>query len=333
MHKIISLILLSLFFFTAKGQNTKEPSATASEIDQALDSTFRWFRHHPFENKEDNFASRWQKTALLDKYGTAISHTDWNLYRSCWGKDSAKAAEMENIHPILHYLRTAAEVSVAEIKNTKIKKGVVIWKLYNMGYVIKTRDACFAIDLVLPNSTKLADLLDFAIVSHAHGDHTDSPFLQSMVARKKAVYSPFYPSGTIIDTTRELNFGDLHIRFTMNDQGGMPVIVSQIDCGTGANRYTIYDVADARILSGLNPTGKVNLLVLHIQNGLDVFEAVDKVKPDLTVYDHVLELGHPVDKYRWTYDYTYRKLQNRDPAVGCVLTWGERLEVGVTASE
>ena len=115
----------------------------------------------------------------------------------------------------------------------------------------------------------------------------------------------------------------------MNDQGGVPVIVSQIDCGPAANNYTIYDIADARILEQLNPTRPVNLFILHIANALNVFDAVNKVKPDVTIYDHVMELGHPVDKYRWSYEFTYDKIKNQPPASSYVLTWGERLDIGI----
>ena len=88
-----------------------------------------------------------------------------------------------------------------------------------MGYVIKTKDACFAIDLVQPDSKRLVEILDFAIVSHAHADHFDKDFVKAMVERGKTVYSPFYEQGTVIKSTGEFNFKEVSLRFTMNMQG------------------------------------------------------------------------------------------------------------------
>ncbi len=319
----VILFLVIIFSFTSQYtfcQNTKEE----------LNSTFTWFRNNPPKSDGSNFQSRREKTTLLDKYGWQLSNDTWTLYRSCWPGDPAKLSDLENSNPILGYLRQTVDKSVDEIKNTRITQGVIIWKLYNMGYVIKTKDACFAIDLVQPDSKRLVEILDFAIVSHAHADHFDKDFVKAMVERGKTVYSPFYEQGTVIKSTGEFNFKEVSLRFTMNMQGNIPVIVSQINCGPSAKNYTIYDIADARELATLNPTRHVNLFILHIANGLDIFDAVDQVKPDATIYDHIMEFGHPIGKYRWSYDFTYNKIERQNHASSYVLTWGEKLEIGVT---
>ncbi len=133
----------------------------------------------------------------------------------------------------------------------------------------------------------------------------------------------------MINSTQEFNFGEVNVRFTMNDQRGYPVIVSQIDCGISAGNYTLYHIADSRILEDLNPTRKVDLLVLHISNAINIFDVIDRVKPVATAFDHVMELGHPVGRYRWSYDFTYNKIKSLPPASSFVLTWGERMDIGV----
>lgn len=318
---LLMMVLASgLFFGVASKPDTKNG-------DRELRFLLDWFRNNPPKADGSNFQMRWEKTVLLDKYGWELSNNDWNNYRSAWNNDPVKVSGYENANPILEYLRLSVQQSVQEIKNTKLSHGAVIWKLYNMGYVIKTREACFGIDLVFPGSKELVDVLDFAIVSHVHGDHFDKNFTDTMVAQGKMVYSPFYKPGTVIDSAGEFRFNDVTVRFTMNMQGDVPVIVSQVDCGSSANHFTVYDIADARLLEELNPTRHVNLFLLHIANGLDVFDAVDKIKPDATVYDHVMELGHPIGKYRWSYDFTFDKISRQDPASSLVLTWGERIDI------
>ncbi|MFD2144355.1 hypothetical protein [Mucilaginibacter antarcticus] len=108
----------------------------------------------------------------------------------------------------------------------------------------------------------------------------------------------------------------------------VPVIVAQINCGPSTKNYTIYHIGDARLLDKLNPSRHINLFILHVQNDIDVFKSVARVKPDVTIYDHVMELGHAVNKWRWSYQFTYNKIKDLDPAKSWVLTWGERVMVG-----
>lgn len=296
---------------------------------KAMDSVFTWFGQNPPNTNGSNFAARWNKAKALDNYGFRLSDTTWSIYRKNCKTNATAAARLEKANPILYYLNRATSQSIAEIRGTKVIRGAAIWKLYNMGYIVKTKDACFALDLNQRGSEALADVLDFAVVSHVHGDHNNTSFLDAMIAAGKKVYTPFYKKGTLIDTTREFNFGEVNVRFTTNMQANVPVIVAQINCGPSANNYTIYHIGDARLLEQLNPNRHINLFILHVQNDIDVFKSVARVKPDITVYDHVMELGHAVDKWRWSYQYTYNKIKNLDPAKSWVLTWGERLEVGM----
>ena len=304
-------------------------SGQKSPVHNQIESTFEWFRNHPPAADGSNYAARKEKSALLDEYGMQLSHETWKAYRAAWASDPAGAREMENEHPVLYYFRYAADRSAQEIRNTPVTEGVVIWKLYNMGYVVKTRDACFAIDLVQPGAGDLSDVLDFAIVSHTHGDHYDTTFLNAMIAAGKKVYSPFYAAGTVIDTETEFRQNELKVRFTMNDQSGVPVIVTEVNCGPSAQEYTIYHIADSRVLEALNPTRKPDLLILHIANGINIFETIKRTQPSVTVFDHVMELGHAVGKYRWSYDYTYDQIRDFPKDSGYVLTWGERITAGV----
>lgn len=68
-----------------------------------LDSTFKWFRNNPPMADGSNFQSRWEKTALLDKFGWQTSNKTWNLYRSYWIDDPIKVSNIGNSNPILYY--------------------------------------------------------------------------------------------------------------------------------------------------------------------------------------------------------------------------------------
>jgi len=293
-----------------------------------LDSTFKWFLANPPKADGSNFNDRWIHTELLDRCQLDLTAAGWNTYRGAWKNNPKLADKMEASYPILYYLRKATQNAFKEIKKTRVTQGFVLWHIYNMGYVIKTKDACFAIDLVARDSEKLAGILDFAICSHIHTDHFDAPFLDAMTAAHKPVFSPFYEKGTVVRSTGEYHFGDVTIRLTTScQQPNVPVLISQINLGADANNYTLYDIADARPLEDLNPDRPVNLFILHIQNGLNIFDAVARVKPDATLYAHELELGHDINQYRWTYDHACRKIQHQPHDGTLVLTWGEKREM------
>lgn len=306
--------------------------AYSKAVVDTLNKTYNWFMSNPPDINGSNFNSRWNQTGIIDEYGWQISNTTWDSYKSSW-TDLSVSEKYEATYPILYYLHLADQHSLDDIKNAKITQGVVIWYLYNMGYVVRTKNVSFAIDLIARGSTSLADMLDFTIVSHSHADHYDKNFVSAMASKGKPVYAPFTGNGiTTISSTSEFNFGEVNVRFTLNhQQTTMPVIVSQIDCGASAGNYTIYDMADARDLSALKPDRHVNILMLHIANGYDPTQAAAIINPEVTIYAHEMELGHSTaaDGYRWKYSYSYNKIKSQPHESSFILMWGEKLTISM----
>lgn len=308
--------------------------AFSAVVRDTLDATFAWFLNNPPNADGSNFNARWNQSYVLDYYGWQLSNTLWNTYRSYWSSNPPAADNLEDANPILYYLRKVDQHAFDEIRHTTLTQGAIIWEIYNVGMVVKTKNICFAIDLVARGSQALTDLLDFAIVSHTHSDHDDGTFVNAMKAAGKPVYAPFSGSGlTFVDSTKmpaEYNFGEVNIRFTFNHQeADIPVLVSQINLGASADNYTLYYMADARSISALHPTRHVNFFQLDIANGYDPILAAKTIGADMTLYGHEMELGHSTasDGYRWTYDYSYAKISSQPRAASCILTWGERLSV------
>ncbi len=92
--------------------------------------------------------------------------------------------------------------SLESIKEIKVDTGVVIWNIYNMAYIVKSKDVTVAFDLVLlPDCmikegemklhknvlTELVDLCDVLFVSHNHEDHLDNYVAQEFLAQNKPV--------------------------------------------------------------------------------------------------------------------------------------------------
>ncbi|CAG9613805.1 hypothetical protein BACCIP111899_03024 [Bacillus rhizoplanae] len=351
---IIGLAACILLFSTAtawaEGSSiyiNESPSQTPAVTDEgsanlpianfkALNSTLNWFLDNPANADGSNFNTRWNKTAILDEYGWQLSNSTWNSYRSSWINNPSTADALEQSNPILYYLHRADQRAFKEIRRTKVEHGVVIWQIYNMGIIVKTKNTTFGIDIVARDSADLADILDFAIVSHKHQDHYDQNFVNALAAKGKPVYAPFSANGiTVISDTCEYNFGEVNVRFTMNQQSTTPVIVSQINLGPSADNYTIYDIADSRDLTALKPTRHINLFMLHIANGYDPIQASNQIKADVTLYSHEMELSHSTaaNGYRWKYGYSYNKIKSQPHSSSYILTWGERIQSDGTVIE
>ena len=86
----------------------------------------------------------------------------------------------------------AFEKVMREVKATVVTRDVpAVWSVYNMGYIVKTRESLFSIDLNHRRGTEFAPILDFALVTHNHGDHWRKDFYKAMAKRGKAVFSNF----------------------------------------------------------------------------------------------------------------------------------------------
>ena len=92
----------------------------------------------------------------------------------------------------LEKLEAAFEKVMREAKETKVSGDrPAVWSVYNMGYIVKTREAMVSIDLVHRRAAEFAPLLDFALITHNHGDHWRQDFYQAMNGAGKTVISNF----------------------------------------------------------------------------------------------------------------------------------------------
>lgn len=105
--------------------------------------------------------------------------------------------------PIQHFYRTRMETVLKEIETTRVREGAMIWKLYNMGFIVRTKTVTLAFDLVKGESARNADFAlpvdmmnrfvdqcDALFISHRHGDHVDESVAQRFIDQDKPVIAP-----------------------------------------------------------------------------------------------------------------------------------------------
>jgi len=124
----------------------------------------------------------------------------------------------------------------------------------------------------------------------------------------KKIYSSFYPSyeGYTRMSERTVEIGELTIHCYQSDHNKyLPGFVTPFElvCGKGSSPCVIFTSGDSCRASQLRHKSKeVTFHIVHPYVGLDVVEAYkDTVHGRTVLVNHLQELQHPKDRYRWTF--------------------------------
>ena len=264
----------------------------------------------------------------MQTYADTFTHTQFKEYLATpAGSDQERNIGQSGL---MKYYNMALDKLLAEIPATKVKKGeVAVWQLYNMGYVIKTKTQCFGIDLYHKYAEKLVPMIDFLLITHNHGDHHDKHLVAEMGKQGKPVYSNFLNNGHKVTTGDEFTIGDINVKVTTVDHNATLknfVNTYEVNCYAGKRKdYVMFFTGDAHNYQQLNPTGKVDVFIPHLAVGLNMAEAVKKINPTEVLMSHILELGHAITKWRWSYEYGINECVKLQRPGAYLPVWGEKL--------
>lgn len=298
-----------------------------------LDAVGTWLCGHPAA--VGNREIRREKLSVLQAAADELTDTAYQQYASQWrGHDAASRAQAAALERegALYFLRQRLDLVIAEVRAARVTAGLLAWHCYNMGYVFKSPQTCFGIDLHGRGLEALADDLDFLLITHSHGDHVTPALLEALQARGKPVVSNWWDGGRRIAEPAVLKFGPVEVRVGIGDHGvGDParandMLLYEVDTGAG----TVYHVGDNANLDKMRPARSVDYYIFHVSVGLPVAASIRKVDARLALVSHVLELGHsrfPPHAWRWSFNYAYEQIKEIDPARAEVPAWGERFEL------
>ena len=258
--------------------------------------------------------------------------------------DWIKIDDME-LEGTLYFYRQAFNKVRKEVKSTKVAQGtVVIWNVYNMGYVVKTPTQTFGIDVVHKHIEELAPLLDFMLITHKHNDHGDGHTRNQMAfagvkaiagfeLAKPCVWQGKLLSWEYVDLVDSIQIGDITInckRVDHNkaDWGKNFVTTYEIDCGPATGNAVIYHIGDAHNYRQLEVAQKPDIFIFHMGVGLNIQKALDKIQPDYAIFSHAWELSHKVEKFRWTIDDVLMKVNRvtgHDRSHLLYPCWGDKI--------
>lgn len=209
----------------------------------------------------------------------------------------------------LDRLEAAFDKVMREVKGTVVSdlNKPAIWYLYNMGLIVKTPTQTFSIDLVHRRGVRFAPLLDFALITHKHGDHWRKNFYDAMNAAKKTVVSNFLDNkkakvcGFTPEKEKTIKIGDVTViagRCDHNDKLIDFTTPFEVQIGD----YTIYHSGDCGRHDKLRVTRKPDIWVVHPHCGMNpITPCRKKIHPKRVVLAHLQELGHAPGHWRWTY--------------------------------
>jgi L-ascorbate metabolism protein UlaG (beta-lactamase superfamily) len=194
----------------------------------------------------------------------------------------------------LEKLEAAFAKVMREVKDTKVDDIPAVWSVYNMGYVIKTRESLFSIDLVHRRDMEFASMLDFALVTHNHGDHYRKNLCKAIADRKRPVISNFIPVKGYTRAKKTFKIKDVEIRTSLIDHNDWLIdFTTAFEIKVG--NWTLYHTGDSG--RGTEPKletvwGRPDLWLFFPGCGIDTAKAVAKVKAKRIVFGHLWELEH-----------------------------------------
>ena len=197
-----------------------------------------------------------------------------------------------------------------QIERTEVTNRPAVWFVYNMGFIVKTREAIFSIDLCHPRATELVPKLDFALITHNHSDHYTSAFFERMDRSGKTVIQNFNSNYGVKDWRRQGGYARTEKTFKIKDVTISTVLTDHNDYlvdftsafEISVGDYTIYHTGDCSTekkikLQKPNP----DLWIVHPRCGLKPVVGAEVIRPKKTIIAHLNEMGHARDRWRWTW--------------------------------
>jgi L-ascorbate metabolism protein UlaG (beta-lactamase superfamily) len=264
--------------------------------------------------------------------------------------------------PVQEFFRKRVGKVIEELETTKVKKGVRIWKIYNMAFIARTKSVTIAFDLVSGITSgspdfamnqeqieRLVSQCDVLLVTHRHADHADKMIAERfldlglpVVAPEQAWKNePIYSRITHPERSSE-KIQQLKLK---NKTLEMVVFPGHQMKGTDNNVYLVKTpekitlahlgdqinegdfMIDYEWIDRVAKTHQVDILMPAAWT-MDISRIVKGFNPKLVVPGHEIEMGHTVwDRLPFWGDDRYLELNYAELKKSnypvVVMAWGE----------
>ena len=280
-------------------------------IDKILSFTTLVLKTHP--PKEENKEIREAALLILD----------YPLHVDASSKGADPKLRMAWQEALTNYYKAGTTQAIKEIQSEKPGNGLIIWKMYNMGFVVKSKNHSIGFDIVSDmgralDSKQIAALakkLDILFISHAHGDHISFELIKTMAkAGKKIVMPASVGQALKLDEKNLVQLYDNSKQST--DMDGMKILSfpgkqDQLDCSVyvvSLDGFTVSHNGDnmrGEIYQEIARGSQIDVLLANCWSGMRGY--IETTKPKMVISGHENELGHEVS-HRESYLKTFNCL-------------------------
>ena len=253
----------------------------------------------------------------------------------------------DNTEPFCDFIDSRIGKVIEDMKNP-VKKGVKIYKIYNDGFVARTKSANIAFDLVRGECKKqkllsdeqidaIIEHCDVLFLSHNHGDHVDRYVVNKFIATGKPVIAAteilpdlkgvthYRSESEILDEEVVLKSGEtLQVKIFPGHQSPMMCniyIVTTPDKYTFAHTGDQYDKNDMEWIAKVKDNApKIDALTINCWS-YQIADAIKGFNPRYVVTGHENEMGHTID-HREAFWLTFQKMEPVEHDY-VVMAWGE----------
>lgn len=247
-----------------------------------------------------------------------------------------------------HFIDTRVGRIVEDLSRPVSRKGLRVYKIYNDGYIVRTRSLTVGFDLcgtrgpfkVLPDSLmhQLVVACDVLFISHRDPDHADRGVVAMAHETGIPVYGPAdYDNGQIVPVredfkavqlgTRRGSVTVLPLPGHQDDLQNNIYVVSFPEGYVVAHAGDQYNEGDMAWLSCAREKMSRPLDIL-IVNGwaMRLKETIEGFSPRLVISGHENEMGHGIDHREafWLSQYKFDEMSLPMPTI--VLVWAERFD-------
>jgi L-ascorbate metabolism protein UlaG (beta-lactamase superfamily) len=264
--------------------------------------------------------------------------------------------------PVQQFFHERVNSVIDELETCRVEEGVRIWKIYDMGFIARTKSVTLAFDLVSGitsgseefaiNATEMDRIVkqcDALLISHRHADHAEKNVAEHFIERGLPVLSPeqvwqgdaihskiIHPNRDTSKTQKlKLKNHTLDIVvFPGHQMRSIPNNVYLVTTPEGITLVHTGDqinegdfMVDFDWIDNVAKNHKVDVL-MPIAWTTDIFRIVKGFNPKLVLPGHELELGHTVwDRLPYWGDDEYLGLNYAELKASeypvVALIWGE----------
>ena len=309
-----------------------------------------------------NLYTETQNAVFLDLIGSTLDKFPPSLTPSLERK-----LALYNLDAVLHtprpdttaalksYMEKRTDAVIADL-DKPVSKGIRIYKIYNDGFIVRSKSATVAFDICSRNGSlipseqmeRLVKHCDVMFLSHNHSDHSDRAVVSVFNKLGIPVYAPenFWPENKEINHIRYTEIKDLHVGQVDVKvlPGHQDDLINNIHVVRFPEGFTVAHLGDQYNKDDLAWLKDVNKKLQFKKNGkkyrkLDVLiidcwihdmnEHIKDFDPNIIVTGHENELGHTID-HREAFWLTYYKMEEvvKPDAPYLIMSWGEWYNYG-----